>query len=85
MLENVVPLQRLNLLRCKIDKSFRTAIDGQKPMKDTDIMIAAVIHAYATWRRYRSAVRELSGLDDRALRDIGLNRTQIHRVARYGR
>jgi uncharacterized protein YjiS (DUF1127 family) len=40
--------------------------------------------AFAGWRRYRSAVRQLADLDDRGLRDIGLNRTDIMRAAWTG-
>jgi len=47
--------------------------------------LAQMIRAFAEWRRYRMAVQQLSEMDDRALQDIGLNRTQIHQVARYGR
>jgi uncharacterized protein YjiS (DUF1127 family) len=47
-------------------------------------MISALISAFAGWRRYRAAVRQLAELDDRSLRDIGLNRTEIKRVAWTG-
>ncbi len=36
----------------------------------------------AAWRRYRTAVRELSLLSDRELSDLGLNRYEIAMVAR---
>ena len=39
--------------------------------------LSNMIRAFAAWRRYRSAVRQLADLDDRTLADIGLNRTQI--------
>ena len=47
-------------------------------------MLATLIRACAEWRRYRNAVQQLGNLDDRALRDIGLNRTQIKRAAWTG-
>jgi uncharacterized protein YjiS (DUF1127 family) len=47
-------------------------------------MIAALITAVASWRRYRTAVRQLADLDDRSLRDIGLSRTDIKRAAWHG-
>ncbi len=34
------------------------------------------------WRRYRDAVRELSGLSNRELHDIGIDRADIEHVAR---
>jgi len=36
----------------------------------------------ATWRRYRVAVRELSQLSDRELRDIGIRRGDIEIIVR---
>ena len=47
--------------------------------------LASLIRGFAAWRRYRKAVQQLSELDDRSLQDIGLNRTEIHRVALHGR
>ena len=47
--------------------------------------IATLLRAFAQWRTYRIAVRELAALDDRALGDIGLNRTMIRQAARAGR
>jgi uncharacterized protein YjiS (DUF1127 family) len=36
--------------------------------------------AFAQWRARKAAVRELHALDDRALRDIGINRSEIESV-----
>jgi uncharacterized protein YjiS (DUF1127 family) len=47
--------------------------------------LATMIRGLAEWRRYRMAVRELHSLDDRILRDIGLDRSEIKRVALNGR
>lgn len=49
------------------------------------MFISNLIAAVAGWRKYRVAVRDLAALDDRALRDIGINRSQIKRVAWQGR
>jgi uncharacterized protein YjiS (DUF1127 family) len=37
---------------------------------------------YRRWRRYRETVRELSGLTSHELRDLGIQRTDIARLAR---
>ncbi|WP_377069429.1 DUF1127 domain-containing protein [Roseovarius ramblicola] len=42
---------------------------------------AATQHASA-WMAYRRTVRELSGLSNRDLADLGLHRSEIRRVAR---
>ncbi|HWP15555.1 MAG TPA: DUF1127 domain-containing protein [Xanthobacteraceae bacterium] len=47
--------------------------------------IGTLLRAFAQWRRHRIAIRELSGLDDRALSDIGLNRTMVRRAVHTGR
>ena len=39
--------------------------------------LARMMQGIAAWRRYRLAVQQLAHLDDRALRDIGLTRSQI--------
>ena len=41
-------------------------------------------HAYATWRARRQAIRELRALDDRTLKDFGINRSEIEAFV-YGR
>ncbi len=48
------------------------------------MVISTLLRSFAQWRRYRSAVRELSALDDRILSDIGLNRSLIRQAARFG-
>jgi uncharacterized protein YjiS (DUF1127 family) len=37
---------------------------------------------YRRWRRYRETVRELQGLSTRELNDLGIQRTEISRLAR---
>ena len=47
--------------------------------------LASLIHGFATWRRHRKAVQQLSEMDDRMLQDLGINRAQIREVALHGR
>lgn len=49
--------------------------------KTTIMWIASIVAAFRTWKRYRATVRQLSQLDNRALQDIGVNRSEIERVA----
>ena len=44
--------------------------------------IKSITSRFYNWRRYRSAVRELSLLSDRELSDLGLSRGEIELVAR---
>jgi len=41
-----------------------------------------ILAKLASWRRYRQTVRELEGLNDRELSDLGLGRRDIRAVAR---
>ena len=44
-------------------------------------MLLYTIRFLQIWRRYNTSVSELSRLDDRALADIGISRSDIYRVA----
>ena len=45
----------------------------------------ALARAYSNHRAHRRAVSELLSLDDRSLRDLGLNRAGVHFVVDHGR
>ena len=40
------------------------------------------VNAFRRWQRTQATIRELSRLDDRTLRDIGVNRADITNVVR---
>ena len=42
----------------------------------------ALVAKFNDWRSYRRTVRELAGLTDRELNDIGISRAEISAVAR---
>jgi uncharacterized protein YjiS (DUF1127 family) len=44
-------------------------------------MLLSLIHYLQAWKRYGTAVRELSNLNDRELSDIGITRSDIPRLA----
>jgi uncharacterized protein YjiS (DUF1127 family) len=44
-------------------------------------MFAAIVRFIREWKRYNQNLRELSRLADRELADIGISRSDIHRVA----
>ncbi|MGW9231339.1 DUF1127 domain-containing protein [Pseudorhizobium sp. NPDC055634] len=41
-----------------------------------------VLRSFNTWRQYRRTVAELSRMTPRDLSDVGISRSDIHRVAR---
>jgi uncharacterized protein YjiS (DUF1127 family) len=44
-------------------------------------MLTTFLRFLQSWKRYNASLNELSRLDDRELADIGLNRSDIPRVA----
>jgi uncharacterized protein YjiS (DUF1127 family) len=45
-------------------------------------MFSPIVRLLQAWRDYGTAVRELSGLNDRELADLGISRSDIEWVAR---
>ena len=41
-----------------------------------------VARSFSNWRKYRQTCRELARMSDRELRDIGVHRADIERIAR---
>lgn len=50
--------------------------------KKVQMSILSIVHWFEAWRRYRSAVTELSQLDERDLAELGMTREEIREVAR---
>ncbi|WP_342362902.1 DUF1127 domain-containing protein [Terrarubrum flagellatum] len=48
------------------------------------MIIATIIRKINEWTRYRRNMRELVGLTDRELDDIGITRADINRIAWEG-
>ena len=46
-------------------------------------MIKSLTTKFATWRRFRESVRELSRLSDRELNDLGIGRSDIVTVVKH--
>jgi uncharacterized protein YjiS (DUF1127 family) len=44
-------------------------------------MFAAIVRFIQEWKRYNQSLSELNRLGDRELADIGISRSDIHRVA----
>jgi uncharacterized protein YjiS (DUF1127 family) len=45
-------------------------------------MLSSLVRLLQAWRDYGTTVRELSGLSDRELADLGISRSDIDWVAR---
>jgi len=55
---------------------------GLWPDTEKDIaMFATIVRLIRQWKSYNRSLTELSRLGDRELADIGISRSDIHRVA----
>ena len=45
------------------------------------MLIANILRALRSWRRFNASLRELNRMGDRELADIGISRSDIPRVA----
>lgn len=61
--------------------STQTALKGA-PAFGIAALLETAKTRFARYRLYRQTVRELSGLSDRELADLGLHRSMIRQVAR---
>jgi uncharacterized protein YjiS (DUF1127 family) len=57
-------------------------VTGREPEKrKRNAMFASIVRLIREYRRYNQSLAELSRLGDRELADIGISRSDIHRVA----
>ena len=69
--------------RSDADRAFDVASrKAAAAIERTRLAAGSLVETYDHWRRVRETIRQLSLLDDAALRDIGLHRGQIPGVAR---
>jgi uncharacterized protein YjiS (DUF1127 family) len=45
------------------------------------MLFSHVVRMFRVWHRYNESFRELNRLGDRELADIGISRSDIHRIA----
>jgi uncharacterized protein YjiS (DUF1127 family) len=62
-------------LRCECFRCGLVAAEKDRTM------LSHLIRMFRAWRRYEASMRELSRLNDRELADIGVSRSDIHRIA----
>ena len=53
--------------------------------KELPMFLSTLLAGVSRWLRYRDTVRQLSGLTDRELSDLGIHRGDIHTIAWSGR
>ena len=61
---------------------LRASNPGPRPDYEKEpVMFATIVRLIRQWKRYNQSLAELSRLGDRELADIGVSRSDIHRVA----
>jgi uncharacterized protein YjiS (DUF1127 family) len=61
------------------DIGFARPLTGRERKRKA--MFAAIVRFIREWKKYNRSLAELSRLGDRELADIGISRSDIHRVA----
>jgi len=69
------------ILRRTIDPYISNSILELLQEKGLKNMLLSIIRFFQSWRRYGTAMAELSQLNDRELADIGITRGDIARIA----
>ncbi|WP_252511213.1 DUF1127 domain-containing protein [Phreatobacter aquaticus] len=64
--------------------AFPATLDAGKASPSLTKAISAIVGPIAAYMRTRRNLRELEGLSEEALKDIGLSRSDLPRVARWG-
>jgi uncharacterized protein YjiS (DUF1127 family) len=74
----------LSRLKCEVRSVAERGRDLARSLASRPAAMAGRwASGYAVWREHRRAVRELAAFDDRMLKDIGVNRSEIETVV-YG-
>ena len=70
-----------NVILQRTSATYIGSNSGVLPGERNKTMLLAIIRFLHAWKRYGSAVKELSNLSDRELADIGITRSDIPRLA----
>jgi uncharacterized protein YjiS (DUF1127 family) len=68
-------------LRRTIEPYIPAVIPPLSRSKGIKAMLSSIVRYFHDWKRYGTAMQELSQLSDRELSDIGITRADIPRVA----
>lgn len=82
-MQNTQAIHAFSALVAVQHDAYLSRIRLHLPERKTEIM--SIFKNYRNWRRFRTAIDELSRLSNRELDDIGITRADIPHVARRGR